>query len=79
MICITLQEDADAVRHDSLLDFKKQHFFARPYSSSENNYFFATDKIWMSSYNAVTVKTSDASLYTVSTSRNLSIVVHFTF
>jgi len=40
MICITLQEDADAVRLDSLLDFKKQHFFARPYSSSENNYFF---------------------------------------
>jgi len=63
MVYITLQEDADAVRLDSLLDFKKQHFFARPYSSSENNYFFATDKIWMSSYNAVTVKTSDASLH----------------
>ena len=30
MVYITLQEDTDAVRLDSLLDFKKNHFFTCP-------------------------------------------------
>ena len=57
MVYITLQEDTDAVRLDSLLDFKKHHFFACPRSSSEKT-IFAAGNIWMSSYNDVIVKTS---------------------
>jgi len=57
MVYITLQEDTDAVRLDSLLDFKKHHFFACPHSSSKKT-IFAAGKIWMSSYNDVIVKTS---------------------
>ena len=41
MVHITLQEDTDAVRLDSLLDFKKHHFFACPRSSSEKTIFAA--------------------------------------
>jgi len=41
MVYITLQEDTDAVRLDSLLDLKKHHFFACPHSISKKSIFAA--------------------------------------